>query len=55
MQFLFPFNVSISVQQNMKILQRTLKHFLNRTLRRQTLANIIEIFQNAYHADLHFT
>ena len=29
--------------------------FLNLTLRSQTLANIIEIFQNIYHVDLHFT
>ena len=26
-----------------------------RTLRNQTLANIIEIFQNTYHVHLHFT
>ena len=33
------------------------KMLLNRTnsLRGQTLANIIEIFQDAYHVDLHFT
>ena len=29
--------------------------FLIHTLRGQTVANIIEIFQNAYHMDLHFT
>ena len=27
----------------------------NLTLRSQTLANITEIFENAYHVDLHFT
>ena len=26
-----------------------------RTLRSQTLANIIQIFQNIYHVDLHYT
>ena len=29
--------------------------FSNLTLRSQTLANIIEIFQNIYHVDLYFT
>ena len=37
------------------LLNKLIHKFLNFTLRGQTLANIIEIFKNAYHVDLHFT
>ena len=37
------------------MLLNLINKFSNPTLRSQTQANIIEIFQNIYHVDLYFT